>query len=69
MLTYKQSVEEKKITEPDNDWQQLNKAPVWQRQIDDTHKQTPEPVLFCASTNEAEREKVFSSLLPIQIGV
>lgn len=56
---------------PDNDLQQLNKAPVWQRWIDNTHKtckQTAEPALSDASTNEAERENVFNSLLPIQIG-
>lgn len=34
-----------------------------------TCKQTQKPVLFYASTNEAEREYIFNSLLPIQIGV
>lgn len=34
-----------------------------------TCKQTLEHALFYATTNEAEREMVFNSLLPFQIGV
>lgn len=42
---------------PDNDWQQLNKAPVWQRRIDTKHANKQQNLSCCMPPQMRQREK------------